>query len=170
MSRSYDLYLDMHKNNVARGFYWIKENLPELLIDMEDVDYEHQICYAHDASKSESDEYEAYDRYFYGNNRSYQVVTDFNYAWLNHIHRNPHHWQHWILINDDPNNGERIMDMPYNYILEMICDWWAFSWDKENLHEIFTWYDSHKDYMKLSEITRHHVTDILAKIKAKLEE
>lgn len=22
--------------------------------------------------------------------------------------------------------------MPYNYILEMICDWWAFSWDKSD--------------------------------------
>nr|DAE02562.1 MAG TPA: hypothetical protein [Siphoviridae sp. ctmYS12] len=29
------------------------------------------------------------------------------------------------------------MDMPYNYIIEMICDWWAFSWNKGNLQEIF---------------------------------
>lgn len=25
----------------------------------------------------------------------------FNIAWLKHIHRNPHHWQYWILLNDN---------------------------------------------------------------------
>ena len=60
--------------------------------------------------------------------------------------------------------------MPYNYILEMICDWWAFSWSKGNLREIFTWYDEHRDYMKLSEFTRTTVETTLMKIKEKLDE
>ena len=81
-----------------------------------------------------------------------------------------HHWQHWILINDDPDKAEVILDMPYNYILEMICDWWSFSWKTGKLEEIFTWYDAHKAYMKLSDKTRETVEDILDKIKAKLEE
>lgn len=170
MSREYDLYLEQHKENVTKGFNWIRYNLPEVLIYISGVDYEDQICYRHDASKSEPDEYEPYDKYFYGGNRSHQVVQDFNYAWLKHIHRNPHHWQHWILVNDDPGEGEIIMDMPHNYIVEMICDWWAFSWSKGQLDEIFHWYDEHKDYMKLSNKTRKTVDDILANIKAKLEE
>lgn len=170
MSRLYDLYLEQHKNNVAKGFQWIKENLPYLLITGDGIDLEHQICFAHDASKTELDEYDAYDKYFYGNNRSYQVVEDFNYAWLKHIHRNPHHWQYWVLINDSPDEGEHIMDMPHNYIVEMVCDWWAFSWNSENLYEIFDWYDKHKDYMKLSRSTRMSVEDILDKIKNKLDE
>lgn len=169
MSKQYDLYLEQHRNNVAKGFYWIQENLPELLIDIPGVSYEHQICYSHDLSKNESDEYEAYDAYFYGGNRSYQVVQDFRYAWLNHIHRNPHHWQYWVLINDDPNEGEIILDIPYNYIIEMICDWWAFSWNSGNLNEIFDWYDDHNGYMKLSDATRKTVEDILSKIKERLE-
>ena len=170
MSKQYDLYLEQHRGNVAKGFYWIRENLPELLIDLPGVSYEHQICYSHDLSKNEPDEYEAYDAYFYGRNRSYQVVTDFRYAWLNHIHRNPHHWQHWILNNDDPKEGEIIMEMPYSYIIEMICDWWAFNWNGGNLNEIFNWYDEHKNYMKLAPNTRDVVEDILFKIKQKLEE
>lgn len=60
--------------------------------------------------------------------------------------------------------------MPYNYIIEMICDWWAFSWNSENLNEIFDWYDKHKNYIKLSDNTRKTVEDILSKIKDKLEE
>lgn len=167
MSLAYDNYLAEHFLYVAKGFEWIRDNLPELLIDISGVDYEHQICYEHDFSKSDPAEYKPYDDYFYGN-KSYAVVQEFNKAWLHHIHKNPHHWQYWILINDNPDEGEIILDMPYNYILEMICDWWAFSWKSGNLHEIFNWYDQHKDYMKLSDKTRKTVDDILEKIKEKL--
>ena len=170
MSREYDLYLEQHKKAVADGFYWIKKNLPELIVDLYDVDYEYQIAFDHDTSKTNLDEYVPYDLYFYGGNRSYQVVQDFNYAWLKHIHRNPHHWQYWVLNNDEPTQGQIILDMPYQYILEMICDWWAFSWRSGDLTEIFTWYDNHKNYMKLGERTRVTVEDILAQIKTKLLE
>ena len=169
MSRAYDLYLEQHKGNVRKGFEWIKENIPDIIPD-DGTDYEHQICFAHDASKSELDEYDAYDKYFYGGNRSYKVVQDFNFAWLKHIHRNPHHWQHWVLINDEPGEGMKALDIPFVYILEMICDWWAFSWNSDNLFEIFDWYDKHKEYMQLSQKTRTTVEDILGKIRAKLEE
>lgn len=173
MSKEYDLYLQEHKANVKKGFEWIRENLPELVdehINGKLGDLEWQICAAHDTSKNYSEEYNAYDRYFYGNNRSYQVVQDFNYAWLYHIHSNPHHWQYWILNNDDPEEGEIIMDMPYNYILEMICDWWAFSWSKGNLREVYDWYQKRYYYIKLSDRTRETVDDILRKIQLKLTE
>lgn len=168
MSREYDLYLDQHKGNVRKGYEWFQKNLPQVLEGIPDLEW--QICYKHDESKTQPDEYYAYDAYFYGNNRSYQVVQDFNYAWLNHIHRNPHHWQHWILNNDDKELGEMILDMPVNYIIEMICDWWAFSWQKGDLYEIFKWYDERKDYIKLSEKTLKTLEDILNKMKDKLDE
>ena len=60
--------------------------------------------------------------------------------------------------------------MPYNYILEMICDWWAFSWAKGNLKEIFPWYEEHKNYIKLHQNARKTVESILDQIKMKLEE
>lgn len=168
MSKEYDLYLEEHKANVAKGFHWLREHLPKFVDGHEGLEW--QICYNHDASKSDLEEYEAYDRYFYGGNRSYMVVECFNYAWLRHIHKNPHHWQHWVLINDDPGEGEKIMDMPIHYILEMICDWWAFSWKAGDLREIFKWYDQHKDYMKLSDFTRTNVEIILNEINKKLDE
>lgn len=64
MSFQYDQYLTQHRSNVKRGFDWIAENLPELLVD--GFDYGWQIEFAHDKSKDEQDEYEAYDAYFYG--------------------------------------------------------------------------------------------------------
>lgn len=168
MSAQYDNYLNEHKQAVAEAFYWIRDNLPELLLGSTEP-FEWQITMNHDTSKTEPDEYDAYDKYFYGGNRSYEVVNNFNKAWLNHIHRNPHHWQHWILICDNPRE-DTIIDMPYLYIVEMICDWWSFSFRKGKLDEIFTWYDEHKNGMHLSSNTRKSVEDILAKIKAKLEE
>lgn len=166
MSVQYDNYLTEHKENVAKGFRWLQENIPEVIED----GFEWQICFNHDASKTDPEEYDAYDAYFYGNNRSYSVVQNFKKAWLRHIHNNPHHWQHWILINDDPKEGMVVIDMPYIYIVEMICDWWSFSWTKGDLNEIFGWYEDRKDYMKLSANTQISVEYILGKMKDKLEE
>lgn len=166
MSSQYDSYLEQHKANVKKGFEWIREHIPDIL--QGDFDYEWQICLNHDHSKTEPDEYEAYDAYFYGGNRSFDVVQNFNKAWLLHIHRNPHHWQHWVLINDEPNEGEIIIQMPINYIVEMICDWWAFSWSKGDLAEMFSWYEERKNYIKMHKNTRKTVEDIFAKIKEAL--
>ncbi len=166
MSYQYDQYLVKHKENVKKSYDWLLDNLPDLVKDVPNLGW--QCGFAHDQSKSEQDEYDAYDAYFYGNNRSFAVMQGYQKAWLLHLHRNPHHWQHWVLINDDPKEGEILIEMPINYILEMICDWWAFSWAKGNLHEIFKWYDEHKDYMKLHPNTRKKVDEILGKIKEKL--
>lgn len=165
MSYKYDQYLAQHKANVEKGFRWLQRNLPELT---EGSGAEHNIIFVHDQSKKNPDEYDAYDRYFYGGNRSYSVVKNFRKAWLLHIHRNPHHWQYWVLINDDPEEGEICLEMPYEYIIEMFCDWWSFSWQKGNLFEIFVWYNEHGDYIKLHPDTRKIVEDILNRIRERL--
>lgn len=169
MSIAYANYLREHTQDVARAYEWLRENLPDILIG-EDCTMMMQIGHQHDLSKLDSEEYEAYDLYFYGKEKTEEVKRNFNYAWLHHIHNNPHHWQYWVLINDDPSNGETVLDMPRCYIVEMVCDWWSFSWKKGNLQEIFSWYDARKDYMKLSDKTRATVEDILSKIREKLEE
>ncbi len=166
MSSEYDLYLEKHKENVRNAFQWLRTNLPELFAGRPSSDW--QIDFDHDYSKSNNDEYEAYDAYFYGGNRSYAVVQAFKRAWLLHIHRNPHHWQYWVLINDEPSEGETLLEMPYNYIVEMICDWWSFSWAKHDFVEIFDWYDEHQAYIKLNPRTRETVEDILWKLRGRL--
>lgn len=168
MSKQYDAYLNKHRANVSKGYNWLHKNLPEIFKGVEDGSEE--LILHHDESKENSDEYNAYDNYFYGKNRSYGVVMAFKQAWLEHIHRNPHHWQHWVLINDEPEEGEVILEMPYEYIIEMICDWWSFSWVKGNLTEIFSWYEEHSKYIKLAPKTRKTVESILKKIREKLDE
>ena len=75
---------------------------------------------AHDMSKFQLKEYDAYDKYFYSN-RTKEVEKAFNYAWLHHIHANPHHWQYWVLKHDD--EPEEALEMPVEYVYEMIADW-----------------------------------------------
>lgn len=171
MSKEYDLYLEQHRADVRKGYEWLRENLPEVVsVFPKGCNAERQICFEHDKSKNDLEEYEAYDAYFYGGNRSYVVVENFRYAWLRHIHANPHHWQYWVLHNDEPDEGVKVMDMPYNYIIEMICDWWSFSWKTGNLYEIFNWYEEHKSHIMLSDWTRIKVEEILTDIRVCLDE
>lgn len=164
MSQEYDKYISEHKHNVQLAYDWISENLPGITrgysID-EDIG-------VHDISKYWGAEYDAYDDYFYGD-KTKEVKEAFDYSWLHHIHHNPHHWQHWVLVNDDPEEGSRALQMDYCYIVEMICDWWSFSWKTGNLYEIFDWYDKHKSYMILHDDTRKIVEDILNKIREVLD-
>lgn len=172
MSKQYDQYLKDHINGVHEAFVWLKKNLPNLLsADLVSSDRMEDIIKSHDMSKYSNHEYDAYDKYFYSKHTSKEIETEFNKAWLHHIHVNPHHWQHWILIEDDPQSDKNIcIEIPYQFIIEMICDWWSFSFRKNNLHEIFTWYDSHKNHIQLHPASRKIVENILDKIKSKLEE
>ena len=164
MSAEYDAYIREHTSNVLKAADWLETNIPELNVMV----YAFHNLLHHDESKWKDDEYQAYDSYFYGNDRSTEIERNFNYAWLRHIHRNPHHWQQWVLINDEQEEGEKVLEMPYNYIIEMICDWWSFSWKKGCLSEIFNWYNEHASNIKLAPVTREIVEDILCKIRERL--
>lgn len=160
----YNTYIREHRANVVKAYDWLKQHFDDVAEKMFTKDY--RLLYSHDNSKLDDEEYDAYDKYFYGGNRSHEVVKNFKYAWLHHIHNNPHHWQYWVLQNDD--EPEEMLEMPYEYVIEMICDWWSFSWKSGKLDEIFDWYEKHKD-MKLHENTRKLVEEILDRIKKELE-
>lgn len=181
----YDAYLDSHIGNVQKGYQWLKDNLPHVLSE---DNYFEEICYygeldeiiaQHDQSKYNKVpdaenyyelkcEYDPYAEYFYGDEKGPEVEKRFNLAWLAHIHSNPHHWQHWLLQHDD--EGLEILDMPYVFIIEMICDWWSFSWKQNKLDEIFNWYAQKEDKILLSDNTRKTLNNILDEMKNKLAE
>ena len=165
MSFQYDDYLKDHISAVQKAADWIVLHCQDMIPKVDEYKLRCHIS-MHDNSKLSPEEYDAYDAYFYGGNKSHKVVADFNYAWLHHIHCNPHHWQYWILVHDD--EPEEILEMPLEYVIEMIADWWSFSFRSGNLREIFGWYDKHKE-IKLHPKTRKVVEDILARIKVELD-
>lgn len=183
IEEQYDNYLTTHISNVQKGYEWLKEHLPELLSEdnyMEEIAYYgdlDEIIASHDKSKYTkipdaehyydlTCEYDAYANYFYGN-KDEETNKLFDYAWLSHIHHNPHHWQHWMLQNDE--DGLILLDMPYVFTVEMFCDWWAFSWKSGNLFEVFDWYNKHREGILLSDKTRETLEDILSEVEKKLD-
>lgn len=161
MSKSYDNYIVEHCSNVRKAYDWLVDH--KIIKDS----YIQHIIH-HDLSKWSNEEYTAYDKYFYGKEKTAAVKEAFNFAWLHHIHHNPHHWQHWVLINDD--DGTHGLEMPEEYVIEMICDWWSFSHKTGELEEIFEWYRDHKSNMIMHKNTKKLVEDILDKIKKVLKE
>lgn len=162
MSKEYTQYIVDHRTNVQKAYFWLVEH------GLVDTDIQPQAALniaGHDISKCQPEEYKAYDDYFYGT-RTKEVEKEFNYAWLHHIHANPHHWQYWVLKHDD--EPEEALEMPKEYVYEMIADWWSFSFKTGDLKEIFSWYKKHKG-MVLHPNTRKLVEDTLDKIKKILD-
>ena len=167
MSAEYDAYIKEHIENLKQGLEWMQTNLSGSFINGEKLTEAMLNADIHDQSKWTVEEYDAYDKYFYGDHvRPPEVQSAFDRAWLHHIHQNPHHWQHWVLLEDDPNLGSfgKVLDMPLEYIYEMIADWWTFSWKNNNLMEMFDWYAAHRDNIRLSLKTRMIVEGILSQI------
>ena len=162
MSQKYDEYLHEHISNVNKAGEWL---IDHGLVEEDSVDILRQFLKKHDASKFNPQEYDPYDDYFYGKGKNDPDTKEaFDYAWLEHIHHNPHHWQYWVLINDD--DGTTPLEMPQEYVYEMIADWWSFSWKNGDLFEIFDWYAEHGTSAMLLHLdTRKLVEDILDQIE-----
>lgn len=170
MSKEYDEYLKGHIGAVRRAANWMLDNL-DATKRLTDLERRKLIVgvRVHDASKTRPMEYVPYDNYFYGDGDR----DAFNLAWLHHVHENPHHWQYWLLVMDDGKVGSEgklvALEMPEIFALEMIADWWSFSWRSGDLTEVFGWYDAHRDAMILHPSTREYVEATLAEIRKKLE-
>ena len=162
MSEKYDEYLNNHINAVNECY--------RLLTRKELRDYNSNII-THDKSKYYNDEYDAYDEYFYPPDGS-KVGNDlkrkeaFEYAWLHHQNTNPHHWQYWVLINDE--DGIKPLKMPLNYVYEMVADWGAFAYIQKNGHHLREWYEKNRDKMILHEETRSFVEALVTILEAKI--
>ncbi|MBT2679388.1 hypothetical protein J7E38_10275 [Bacillus sp. ISL-35] len=78
----------------------------------------------HDLSKFSPKEFFPYARKVYSGKRlSEEEEIRWRYAWLNHQHKNKHHWEYWVV---DPNK-KLALPMPRKHLLEMVCDWRSFS-------------------------------------------
>jgi len=110
----------------------------------------------HDWQKFTPTEWSPYAESFYGpwkyNERPQWLVDKFNAAWLHHIHYGPHHWQHWILQEDD--GDTLLLEMPARYIREMIADWVGAGFAILGKNNIHLWYHKNRDNIQLHPRTR----------------
>jgi len=123
----------------------------------------------HDLSKFYPSEWFPYMNYFYGkvgddiskgrDETGYYKPTDtgdkaFDWAWFLHQKRNSHHWQYYVLPEDE--GGLKILEMSKKDRLEMVCDWVGagkaqgnFSKGGDRFSETKKWYAKNKDKMRL---------------------
>lgn len=131
----------------------------------------------HDLSKFCPNEWVPYMEHFYGDNLSEKEIADvpgdyrhffvskerwakkFDVAWLHHIHRNPHHWQYWVLREDD--GGTITIEMPEKYMHEMVADWLGAGRAITGRWETEEWYQKNKSNMMLHDKTRKSVEAII---------
>ena len=123
----------------------------------------------HDMSKFLPSEWFPYVEFFHGkkakpkrDKSGYYKPTDtgdlnFDWAWLLHQKRNRHHWQFYVLPEDE--GGLKILPMDKKDRLEMACDWCGASiaqgkdgWVGEN--NVLAWYNANKNKMQLHKQTR----------------
>lgn len=122
----------------------------------------------HDWSKILPSELVPYYRHFYGDMKrgrdesGYYKATDsgdpeFDYAWLLHVSRNPHHWQFWILPCDEDGTGAptdmKVYEMPLKYRKEMLADWIGAG-KAQGTKGVQYWWAKNKSKMVLGTATR----------------
>lgn len=82
----------------------------------------------------------------------------FDLAWLYHQKSQRHHWQFFVLMEDD--GGVKLMPMPDKYWKEMVVDWYGASIatgrsDRTNYKEnTKQWYIAHKNIIQMNGFTR----------------
>lgn len=77
----------------------------------------------HDLSKYSKEEM-SIAKWYVGNRSPHAACRDtlgYSSSWPHHYHKNKHHWQYWLDIEDWPDKVYPIK-MPYKYIVEMFCD------------------------------------------------
>ena len=133
----------------------------------------------HDWSKFLPDEWLPYARSFYGpqypklldihgdeRNRALDsghykeaIREAFDLAWLKHQHRNPHHWQFWVLREDS--GKTKVLEMPDRYRREMLADWRGAGRAMGKGDDVRSWYRDHKGLMLLASETRAWIEEQL---------
>lgn len=152
----YKKYVLEHKERVSQFSSWLQTNCPDLFegIDIEDFN---SLITEHDESKFSEEEFEPYAQKWFNNG---EETLEYQEAWKHHWMNNEHHPEHWL--------GE---DMPYIYILEMICDWGSFGMKSGNLRELSDFYYSkakNDEEKNLSDVTKEIIEEILTKIDSVL--
>ena len=115
----------------------------------------------HDLSKFTPKEWFPYAEAFYApdGKKHYNPNEMFDYAWNHHQKQNKHHWQYWLLTQDE--EEPKTLAMPRKYILEMVADWMGAGKAITGEWEILEWYEKHKDNIIIHEETRKHVHALL---------
>lgn len=131
----------------------------------------------HDLSKYTPEEFLTGIRYYQGSrspNAAEKEAKGYSAAWLHHKGRNKHHFEYWIDFSVRKEDGLQGMEMPLNYVMEMVMDRIAASkvYMKQNYTDASAWeyYCRTKDYIVIHPNTRACLEKILLMLRDEGEE
>jgi len=109
------------------------------------------LALAHDCDKLWPDEFIAYARgYAHRGQMKYQKGDAFFRAWHKHQRRSKHHWQSWLVVDDD--GTTTALEMPALYRREMLADWRAAAEAADTTAA--WWYMTNHERLNLHPLTR----------------
>ena len=155
----YKDYIAYHRAGVIDT--WENKLKPIIEKDYPDIiDVVDKLVEVHDESKiSDMTEYMAYSAYFKDPEEFPKTSWIYKEAWNHHQKTNPHHWQYWVLMEDECDPKINPLEMGLPFVFEMLCDWEAASHYYGNTTH--WWYDTQKDNMKLHPNTRELIEHYL---------
>jgi len=127
----------------------------------------------HDLSKFRPSEFIPYAKFFYEpngdkkqrrNSTGYYKATDtgdidFDMAWFYHQSRNKHHWQHWIIPEND--GKFKCIKVPEKYLKERVADWRGAAQAQGFSRDVCEWYKVNNDKMIVNESDREYLEKLI---------
>lgn len=125
----------------------------------------------HDWSKWTAAEFPFYTMKFHPGKQDIDetYVNDaFALAWLDHLHKESHHWQHWIFPDYYTPKGSSVeqgaVEMPEGYIREMVADWMGASRAYTGSYDMTEWLRVNLPEVHLHSKSRLVLSQILTEI------
>ena len=112
-------------------------------------------------------------KYYNGSKSPHAACRDelgYSPSWLYHYHRQKHHWQYWLDIEDWP-DAVKPIKMPYKYVIEMFCDFIGAgkAYNKGKWNEDMPW-DYYEKACKGKRLMHHESEYLLVKLLWNLKE
>lgn len=133
----------------------------------------------HDWSKFSPREFFPYAEFFYGK-QTYRrpgmtgkqsieaplkVAENFDRALLGHLHRNDHHFEHWLMLQD----GKLVAKaMPEQAWRELCADYLAMEFTLNGNWDAISWYSKNVGNMVIHHETQHRIESLLKRAGARL--
>ena len=110
-------------------------------------------AFTHDLSKFLPLEFIAYANYWYGS----AEYNDYLFAEKIHYLTNLHHWQSWVLENEDGSVTPLLI--PLKYIKQMYCDWKAMA--RNGGSSVREYYENNKNKIVMHENSRKELEKLI---------
>ena len=110
-----------------------------------------------------------YDRGYRGRNENEGKEKGYSASWLHHKGRNKHHLEYWIDYTAEGDHTMGGMEMPPQYVAEMVCDRIAasqtYQGDSYQQNHPWIYYQNSKDHYILHPNTRAQMELLLAMLR-----